>query len=265
MIVLPEIVAAGIYDFELAKKNTTTSKNRRTSMFEIELPIEEGGVLYIDSVAMPVSTNILVCAKPEQTRHGKAPFKCYYVHLIVKEGALYDALVNAPDFITINNTDKYKRIFIELIQHYNLLSDKEEVIVHSLLLELVYEIINDTSSYKKSNNKTNNQIIEKTIEYIKYHLTDDLSLETISNTMSLSPIYFHNLFKASTGKTLGKYVEEQRIKKAINLLITTNYNLTQIAYNAGFSSQSYFSYVFKRKMKVTPRQYVKEVFERYEE
>ena len=81
--------------------------------------------------------------------------------------------------------------------------------------------------------------------------------------VALSPIHFHNFFKKSVGKTLREYVEEQRIKKATGLLLTTNDSLTKIAFECGFSSQSYFSYVFKRKMKITPREYVKDVYAKY--
>ena len=72
------------------------------------------------------------------------------------------------------------------------------------------------------------------------------------------------MFKASTGKNLREFVEAQRIKKAIELLISTQMTLTQIAYESGFSSQSYFSYVFKRYTGVTPREYAQEVYSKYE-
>lgn len=91
-----------------------------------------------------------------------------------------------------------------------------------------------------------------------------MSLEKTAKEMSLSPVHFHNTFKTSVGKTLRDYVEEQRIKKAINLLQTTNYSLTKIAFECGFSSQSYFSYAFKRRMKKTPREYVREIYNQYE-
>lgn len=65
--------------------------------------------------------------------------------------------------------------------------------------------------------------------------------------------------------TLREYVEEQRIKKAIHLLLTTDRSLTAVAYECGFSSQSYFSYVFKRKMKTTPRQYIDSLYQKYEQ
>ena len=185
--------------------------------------------------------------------------------MIIHSGTVYDTLMNTPDFFETYNSETYKKIFTKLIKHYKTLSDSEELIIQSLILELIYTISKDTTKRIYNSNSNNNfTIIEKTIKYINEHLIEDLSLETIAEKMSISPIYFHNTFKTSVGKTLRNYVEEQRLKKAINLLTTTNYSLTQIAYESGFSSQSYFSYVFKRKMKVTPREYVKEIYNKYE-
>lgn len=261
---LPTIVAAGIYDSQIAFKNTTVSKSRKTTMFEIELPLTEGGISYIDSNSFPICPNMIICAKPNQIRHTKSPFKCLYVHMIIHSGPLYDVLFHTPDFFETNKYDAYKRIFERIIKHYNSLSAKEEIILQSQILELIYTISKDTTKRITSHKATaNHLIIENTLTYIKDNLTEDLSLEQIAKQMSLSPIYFHALFKASVGKTLRDYVEEQRIKKAINLLQTTDYSLTKIAFECGFSSQSYFCYVFKRRMKQTPRKYIQEIYDKY--
>lgn len=264
-MLLPEIVTVGIYDSRIAAKNTSVSKNRKTSMFEIELPIEYGGVSHIESSSMRISPDMVICAKPGQTRHTKFPFKCYYVHMIIHGGKLYDTLMNTPDFFKTDKSDSYKNIFTKLIRHYNTLNDSEEIILQSLILELIHTITRDSSQRIESRDSVNNHMmIEDSLKYIKEHLTEDLSLETVAKYVSLSPTYFHSTFKKAVGKTLRDYTEEQRIKKAIHILLTTNYSLTQIAYECGFSSQSYFSYVFKRKMKVTPREYVKEIYNKYE-
>ena len=185
--------------------------------------------------------------------------------MIIHSGALYDTLMNTANFFETDQGNIYKEIFTRLVKHYNTLADSEEIILQSLLLELIYLISKDTAFKNKNSNSTYNySIIEKSLNYIKEHLTDDLSLENVAKSMSLSPTYFHNTFKTAVGKTLRDYIEEQRIKKATNLLLTTNYSLTKIAYECGFSSQSYFSYVFKRKMNITPREYVKEIYNKYE-
>lgn len=264
-MILPEIVAVGIYNSHIAAKNLKISKKRRTSMFEIELPIEDGGISYIDSNSKQINPNMIICAKPGQVRHTKFPFKCYYVHMIIHSGVLYDMLINTPDFFETEKSNIYKDIFVKLIKHYSTLADSEEIILQSLLLELIYTIKKDSTLKNKNGNFTNNYSkVEKSLSYIKEHLTEDLSLDKVAKSVSFSPIHFHNIFKTAVGKTLRDYIEEQRIKKATNLLLTTNYSLTQIAYECGFSSQSYFSYVFKRRMKKTPREYAKEIYSNYE-
>lgn len=65
-------------------------------------------------------------------------------------------------------------------------------------------------------------------------------------------------------KTLREYVEEQRIRRAVNLLVGTDLTLSEIAYECGFSSQSYFSYVFKERMKTTPRAYARDYYRKFD-
>ena len=96
----------------------------------------------------------------------------------------------------------------------------------------------------------NHAVIEQSLEYIRQNLTAELTLETLAAAANFSPIYFHKLFKASTGQTLNDYITEQRIKKSVMLLLSTDMTLTRIAYECGFSSQSYFSYAFKKRMKL---------------
>lgn len=264
-MLLPEIIAVGIYDSRVAAKNTVISKNRKTTMFEIELPITKGGVSYIDSCSSPISPDMLICVKPGQIRHTKFPFKCYYIHMIIHKGELYNILSNTQDFLITDKYKNYEKIFTKLIKHYNSLSKNEEIILQSLILELIYTISKD-SGVKYDTPKTIKRkfLIENAIKYIKEHLTENLTLEKIAAEMSLSEVYFHKTFKNATGKNLREFIEEERIKKAINLLQTTDYNLTKTAYECGFSSQSYFSFVFKRIMHQTPRKYIETLYNKYE-
>ena len=262
---LPSIVSAGIFDSRVVRKNTVISKNRKTTMFEIELPMEEGGISYIDSGETPIVRGTVICAKPDQMRHTKFPYQCYFVHMSVPSGELYDALMNTPAFFKTEQFERYEEIFKKLIKAYNALSSKEEILLQSLVLELIYTTSKDSAAEVAGNKAVGNGLlIQNALRFIKEHLTEDLTLETVSAAMSLSPIYFHNTFKFAVGKTLRDYVEEQRIRRAITLLQTTDFSLAKIAYECGFSSQSYFSSVFKRRMKMTPRAYVQELYTKYQ-
>ncbi len=265
-IILPKIVAIGMYNAQLAFKNRTISPNRKTTMFEIELPVEAGGISYMDDTSHPITEHVVICAKPGQLRHTRLPFKCYYIHMIVNEGQLCDMLSSLPNYIPMEDTGEIRRIFLSLCEHYGTGTPESEVLLQSLIMQLVYLLYqHSTALQQKYKPKTNNhQIIEDTLAYISSNLTSDLSLEYLSEKAGFSPIYFHKFFKASTGRTPHRYVEEQRIQKSIELLTSTDMTLTQIAYECGFSSQSYFSYAFKKIMKRTPREYAKSILLKYE-
>ena len=264
-IVLPEIVSLGIYNAQLAWKNRTVTKNRKTTMFELELPMEDGGISYVDKESRPITRNLLICAKPGQIRHTRLPFKCYYIHMIVNDGYLGDMLTTLPNYIDLSDTDQIKEIFISLCEHYNTGITNDDILLQSFILKLIYILGESSASVVKSTPKSNNhKTIERTLEYINNNLSADLTLERLASAANFNAIYFHKLFKASTGKTLHEYVEDQRIKKSINLLISTDMTLTEIAYECGFSSQSYFSYAFKKKIGSAPREYAKKIQLKYE-
>ena len=262
---MPQIVAIGIYNAQIAIKNRPISKNRKTTMFELELPIGSGGTSYINDESHPITENMVICAKPGQIRHTRLPFKCYYIHMIVNDGYLGDILTTLPNYIDLSDTDEIKEIFISLCEHYNTGITNDDILTQSLLLKLIYTLSENSASVVKFTPKSNNRkTIERALEYINNHLSADLTLEKLASVANFNTIYFHKLFKASTGKTLHEYVEDQRIKKSINLLISTDMTLTEIAYECGFSSQSYFSYAFKKKIGSAPREYVKKIQLKYE-
>ena len=265
-VVLPRIVAVGVFNAQITPKRYIT-ENRKTTMFEIELPILDGGTSYINNEHRRITCNTVICAKPGQLRHTKLPYRCYYIHMIISSGQLFDVLQELPDFMEITNVGYVKGLFERLYTLYNTGLTDDELMVQSLILELTYFLKKNSLSIKtQSGMKTGNRkVIEDTLEYIRENLTTELDLAFLANRVSFSKIYFHKLFKASTGLTIHQYIEEQRIKKSINLMISTDMTLSQVAYECGFSSQSYFCYAFKRNTGLTPRAYTKEVAKQYSE
>ena len=265
-IILPKIISAGVYNADIAVKNRSVTKNRRTTMFEIELPIKNGGISYIDDTYRRILANTVICAKPGQIRHTRLPFCCRFIHIILNEGKLFSILSSLPNYIELQNCERISEIFIAIEEHYASGNPESDIILQSLILELIY-LLEKSNSVPKTEHvpkKNNRKIIEDTVSYINENLTANLSLESLAARANFSSVYFHKLFKSSTGKTLRDYIEEQRIKKSIILLTSSELTLTEIAYECGFSSQSYFSYAFKKRMKSSPREYAARLFSNYE-
>ena len=81
------------------------------------------------------------------------------------------------------------------------------------------------------------------------------SIADLADLCGLSQDYMMRGFKVSTGKTVHKYVEEERLNFAQQLLAESSLSLKQIAHRLGFSSQAYFSAGFRRLMDMTPSEF----------
>lgn len=97
--------------------------------------------------------------------------------------------------------------------------------------------------------------IEKSIQYIATNYMEKLSLEHISSMVYLNKNYFSELFKKETGINYNDYINQVRIQKACEFLLTGQFSLSEVAQMVGFSDQNYFSKVFKRIMGESPKRY----------
>ncbi len=98
-------------------------------------------------------------------------------------------------------------------------------------------------------------LIRRTIAYIETDLTADLCLRTLASLQNVSPSYLSSLFSKETGKTLTEYVNEKRIRSAMQLLRSTNLQIQTIAQHCGILDVYYFSKIFKKYTGKTPREY----------
>jgi len=98
----------------------------------------------------------------------------------------------------------------------------------------------------------NTKLLQKAIRYIHEHYAGEISLESISEHLNVSPFYFSRIFSRLTGLTFKSYVNRYRIEKANNLIQTTTRPITDIAYECGFSSIRTFNRVYKMINGKTP-------------
>ena len=79
----------------------------------------------------------------------------------------------------------------------------------------------------------------------------------VAEKFSLSEKYFFAFVKEQTGKSFGKYIENIRLDKVIELLKTTDTNVNEIAQQVGFNSISTFYKTFNRVFGVSPAEWRK--------
>ena len=121
------------------------------------------------------------------------------------------------------------------------------------LLNVFNQFIKEKKSRKKTPEWTK-QLKELIQDQIDTNFS--LSLKEISKELQVNPAYLSREFsKYFDNLSFGEYIRKLRIEKAIQLMHTSKYSLTEIAYLTGFSDQSHFTRIFKRFTGYNPSAY----------
>jgi YesN/AraC family two-component response regulator len=102
-----------------------------------------------------------------------------------------------------------------------------------------------------------NEVIMASLNFINNNYERNISLKDISKYVFLSQSYFAKAFKEITGISPIHYLIKTRIKRAKELLITTDKKVGDIAIGVGFSNQQRFNELFKKYTGMVPLQYRK--------
>lgn len=100
--------------------------------------------------------------------------------------------------------------------------------------------------------KESNVIILRAKQFINKHFCENISLEVVSEHLSLSPSYFSSLFSRATGESFIDYVTNLRIGLAKELIKSAKYKVYEISEMVGYDNPHYFSRIFKKVVGVSP-------------
>lgn len=139
---------------------------------------------------------------------------------------------NIHDFLKTDFTS-------EASQNY-LISYLEQIIINR-----------DTKKEKKFNSALHDAALYIDNNFDK----EDLSLTEVASIANISPSHFSAIFSQEFGVTFMEYLINKRMDKAKELLMTTEYRSSEIAYMVGYKDPHYFSHTFKKNLGMTPKEY----------
>jgi AraC-like DNA-binding protein len=74
--------------------------------------------------------------------------------------------------------------------------------------------------------------------------------------MAMSKSQLYRKFRALTNESAARYIRRQRMKRAKELLLNTDMNITEVGYEVGMKSLSTFSQLFKDEFGESPREFL---------
>jgi AraC-like DNA-binding protein len=130
------------------------------------------------------------------------------------------------------------------------------------LLELLMRLESDQGKELLSStlaaeqlNRSDGLRFNRVLEYITAHFRETITLEDISRHIHLTPTSFCRYFKERTRKPFTRYLIEYRLAFACKMLLSTDNNIQDIAFESGFTNIAHFNDQFRKLYGITPRQY----------
>lgn len=169
-----------------------------------------------------------------------------------KEWSMTDYNYHFTNDIAINQILQ-RLIFIFTENH-----PSKDIFADMLLQELIIRILQTESKsiyLKKSYTQPNNDRISFILNFIRENITEDLTIELLSEKAYMSESNFYRTFKHETGSTPIDFIIEERLKLAESLLRDPKMSVKEAFMASGFNSFSYFCRIFKKKKNLSPSEF----------
>ena len=241
------------------------------NFFELEMIIEGKGKTVINGNEYPLCPGTVYIMRPSDT-HNLIPDEGTTINLrnfSFLENAVSDEIIdflisNSIDNIIQLSEDKLRTIYALHDLIYQCQSDnnsdnnKISLKASDLMLSIIVKEMNHTCK------EINNKHILSSINYMREHFSEDISVDDIAEHIGLSVPYFSSTFHASLGTKCKDYLTSLRIAHARKLIKTTKKSITDICYESGFNSFSSFHRAFVKIVHTTPAKYIRSTLPEYE-
>ncbi len=223
----------------------------------------------------------LICIAPNQTidmdneeeeREDKMGWGLFFHPDLIRATTLNEKLKDYTFFNyeiseALHLSDKEKGVLYECVQKIQAeLQENIDVYSQYIIVSTIELLLNYCSRFygrQMITRSQNNKLIINQIEgilthYFSANTIQEQGLPTVkylAEQVHLSPSYLSDLLKKETGKNAQEHIHFYLIEEAKNLLLNSEKNVNEIAYNLGFEYPQYFNTLFKKKTGKTPKEF----------
>lgn len=246
--------------------------------YELYYLLEGQRYYFIDRQTYLVKAGDVVLIKPNQIHKTSMAGESYHNRMLLQiDGKLVDSLLKAcgmggigeiyRDDVSILSIPENERpeimgLFLQIQKELEERQRQYLVGVRLKLAELLLVLsrYQRRSGYQQENQTSQNWKHKKVGEVADYLLSNpetEESLEELAKRFFISKSYLSRIFREVTSFTVNEYKNVSRIKKAQQLLVHSDYSITEISELLGFENLTYFERVFKKYAGATPSKYRK--------
>lgn len=235
--------------------------------FEFIIPLSHSPKLLVENRNFRLPRRNIFPCNPGQN-HG--PAEVISQHRIIALQMTVQKLNEIASFLFGKRNVEFKNISVPMDLHLEKLIEmfiyesQNKQAGHKFILEHLSSLIgtailrtlrSNLYLQEKHFNDVSKKEIDRALDYLHANLNQDFSLTVLADIVGLSKYHFIRVFKKETGKTPHHYYIDIKIEKAIGLIKTQKYSITEICYMCGFKDHSHFSRVFRNKTGRTPSRF----------
>lgn len=182
----------------------------------------------------------------------------YWVHFTGSDARkrMEEAGFDKSRILNTGISSKYQEVFSTMIQELQLPRSCSSDLASLSLLQLCFYLkrMKEEGGFQKTQSQRE---MEQAVRYFHENLSKEIEVENYAKKLHMSTCWFIRSFKSYTGMPPRKYLTSIRIKKAKELLESTDYSVGEIGGIVGYDNPFYFSRIFKKISGNSPAQYRK--------
>lgn len=123
------------------------------------------------------------------------------------------------------------------------------------------EVIDSLTGYSQELNQkikllyTGCDLADKAAQFLEQHYAEEINLTELAEKFFVVPTYLSKRFKEKKNCTVTHYLENIRLRKARELLESTEVSILEVAQMTGYNDQNYFARSFRKVYGISPREY----------
>lgn len=231
-------------------KDCSITRERTVNCYELVLFLKDGGYCVINGKKYPIKSGSVRFHRPGDKVYSYRFNEIYVIHFHVDQEEKGERIFgDIPSFITFPQIEEEIMLVKGLITAWVEKNDFECMYVLWRLLGTM------KSQFRIQQKNSKAHVASRIKQYINDNYAKQLTLEELSRTFYMHPVYLQRKFKEETGMTPAEYHKKVRLAKARVYLLTTDLAVSDISERCGFCNTSYFIDVFKKNENVTPLQF----------
>jgi AraC-like DNA-binding protein len=264
-------------DLAVLKSSFFVEGDNQFDCYHFAMPKVEVQSFFTDNNEINLPKNTILATNPGQklkvspinvknNNSNDIKFVCMFIEM-QKLQELSKAEFNKTDLLFKNNISYLSKNISALISKLEAESRNKQFgyqfILDCLSIEIAINMLREMKSnmpgVQELRKYTAKNEINMVIDYLWEHVNKEFSLDNLSRIANLSPYYLVRLFKDNTGKTPYAYYMDIKISKAIEYFKAGKHSITEVSFILGFSSHSHFSSIFKKRVGMTPSDFIKRI------